>query len=139
MKTESGSLSNGSAAALPSQSNEVVPVAKRRTYTAEYKQRILTELDGCAHGERGAVLRREGLYSKMIAKWRGEQRQGLEPRKRGRKPQDDAELRKQIQRLEREKEHLARRLQQAEKIIEVQKKLSEILGLTQEAQNVRNV
>ncbi len=115
-----------------SQSNEVVAKATRRRYTADYKERILKELDACEHGQRGAVLRREGLYSTMVARWRTAQRQALEGRKRGRKPDEDGELRKQIQHLELQKQRLERRLEQAEKIIEVQKKLSELLGLSQE-------
>jgi transposase len=138
MKSEVPSGVTAEVSTTSAQSNEVVPKATRRRYTAEYKERILKELDACEHGQRGAVLRREGLYSTMIAKWRSAQHRALEPRKRGRKPDEDVELRKQIQGLEREKNRLERRLQQAEKIIEVQKKLSELLGLSSDDQLTSN-
>ena len=69
---------------------EVVPRAKRRNFSAEYKRRILAEADQCRErGEVGALLRREGLYSSHLSNWRRQQRQGqlqaLGPQKRGRK------------------------------------------------------
>ena len=74
---------------------EVVPRAERRRFSAEYKQRILEEADGCTQrGQIGALLRREGLYSSHLSKWRRQrslgQLEGLSPKKRGRKPQDPA-------------------------------------------------
>src|SRR6267143_3709039 len=68
---------------------EVVAKAKRRTYTAEYKQRILAEAEAAAatRGGLGALLRREGLYSSLLTYWRRERADGileaLTPRKRG--------------------------------------------------------
>ena len=111
---------------------EVVPKAERRRFTAEYKQRILTAADGCKKpGEIGALLRREGLYRSHLDKWRTQQRKGglqaLAPQKRGRKPDPQAA---EIARLRSENERLLKRLQQAETIIDVQKKLSALLGLT---------
>ena len=109
---------------------EVVPKAERRRFSAEYKQRILTEANGCQKaGEIGALLRREGLYRSHLDKWRQQERtqRGLEPQKRGRKPDPQAA---EIVRLRRENERLQKRLQQAETIIDVQKKLSALLGLT---------
>ena len=103
---------------------EVVPKAERRRFSAEYKQRILTEADGCEKaGEIGALLRREGLYRSHLDKWRQQERtqRGLEPQKRGRKPDPQAA---EIVRLRRENERLQKRLQQAETIIDVQKTLS---------------
>ena len=111
---------------------EVVPKAKRRRFSAEYKLRILEEVDACTeHGQIGAVLRREGLYSSHLSKWRTQRArgalQGLAPQKRGRKPDVQAA---EIARLRRENQRLQQRLEQAETIIEVQKKLSTLLGLT---------
>ena len=112
---------------------EVLPRAKRRRYSAEYKLRILEEVDGCTQrGQIGALLRREGLYSSHLSTWRRQrilgQLEGLSPKKRGRKPQDPAV--EEVTRLRRENERLRARLEQAEMIIDVQKKLSQLLGLT---------
>jgi transposase-like protein len=100
--------------------------AKRRTYTAAEKSRILREADRCAKGELGALLRREGLYSSHLTKWRRERDQGLTPRKRG--PHVDAHAR-EVATLEREKAHLVAKLAKAELIIDAQKKLLQVLGL----------
>lgn len=113
---------------------EVVPVGQRRQFSAGYKVRILEEADACsAPGEIGALLRREGLYSSHLGKWRKArargQLQSLEPQQRGRQPEPGAGLRQQVERLEREKARLEARLAQAEAIIEVQKKVSQLLGL----------
>ena len=110
---------------------EVVPRAKRRQFSAKYKLQILDEVDQCDQpGQIGAVLRREGLYSSHLTTWRRQraagQLEGLHPKKRGRKPDPQAA---ELARLQRENEQLKARLQQAETIIEVQKKLSQMLGL----------
>jgi len=110
---------------------EVVAQAKRRQFSARYKLRILTEADQCTRrGEIGALLRREGLYSSHLTTWRRQrdrgQLAGLTPKKRGRKPDPQAA---ELARLQRENEQLKARLEQAETIIEVQKKLSQMLGL----------
>jgi transposase-like protein len=114
---------------------EVVPRAKRRRFNAEYKLRILEEADACSEpGEIGALLRREGLYSSHLTTWRRQRVQGqleaLSSKKRGRKPSVDEVLAKELDALKRENQHLQRRLQQAETIIDIQKKLSGLLGLT---------
>ena len=106
----------------------------RRRFTAEYKLRILCEADRCAEaGQLGALLRREGLYSSHLSTWRQHRDEGtlagLTPKRRGRKANPDAPLIAENQRLKRETQRLAARLRQAETIIEVQKKLSEILGI----------
>lgn len=106
-------------------------VAKRRRFTAEYKLRVLEEADQCqAAGAIGALLRREGLYSSHLSKWRQQraagQLAGLGPKQRGRKPNPQAA---EIARLQRENERLQARLEQAETIIEVQKKLCRLLDL----------
>ena len=110
---------------------EVVPRAKRRQFSAKYKLRILTEADQCTQrSEIGALLRREGLYSSHLTTWRKQrdqgQLQGLTPQKRGRKPDPQAG---ELARLQRENAQLRRRLEQAELIIDVQKKVAQMLGL----------
>ena len=114
---------------------EVLPRAKRRQFSAEYKLRILEEVDACIQrGQIGALLRREGLYSSHLSTWRQQrargQLEGLSPKKRGRKAPDPAEV--ELARLRRENERLRSRLEQAEIIIDVQKKLSRLLGLTED-------
>ena len=109
---------------------EVVEKAKRRRYTADYKLRILGEVDACkGTGEIGALLRREGLYSSLVSKWRQQREQGslegLGPHKRGPKADPQAA---ELARLRRENERLRKRLEQAELIIDVQKKVAQILG-----------
>jgi transposase len=110
---------------------EVVVKAQRRRFTAEYKQRILQEADACTqYGEVGALLRREGLYSSHLSTWRRQRQQGelqgLTPAKRGRKADP---LAAENARLQRETERLKAQLARAELIIDVQKKVSELLGL----------
>jgi len=112
---------------------EVVAVAKRRRLTAGYKLRILKEAEECSGaGEIGALLRREGLYSSYLSRWRKEREQGqlqaLAGRKQGRKSKGDLE--KEMAGLRKENKRLKARLEQAETIIDVQKKLSGLLGLS---------
>jgi transposase-like protein len=118
---------------------EVVPKAKRRKFSAEYKRRILEEADSCTEpGQIGALLRREGLYSSHLTTWRRQRDRGLiqalSPKKRGRKRKD--ELEREVARLQRENARLQARLEQAEMIIDVQKKLSKLLGLETEENRV---
>jgi transposase len=113
---------------------EVVEKAKRRQYTAEYKLRILHDLDTCkGTGEKGALLRREGLYSSLVSKWRQQREQGslegLGAHKRGPKADPRAA---EIARLQRENERLRKRLERAELIIDVQKKVAQMLGVAVE-------
>lgn len=107
----------------------------RRRFTAEYKLRILREADRATEsGQLGALLRREGLYSSHLSTWRRQRDEGtlagLTPKRRGRKANPDAPLIAENERLKRETQRLATKLRQAETVIEVQKKLSEILGIT---------
>jgi transposase-like protein len=116
---------------------EVVPRAERRRFTAEEKLRILEEADACTGpGEIGALVRREGIYSSYLSRWRRARDQGqlkaLSSKKRGPKTSADKELAEEVVRLRRENERLQARLEQAETIIEVQKKLSRLLGLSPE-------
>jgi transposase len=111
---------------------QVTPKAERRRFSAEYKLRILAEADECKErGAIGALLRREGLYASHLEKWRRQRErgalQGLTSQRRGRKVDAQAN---ELVRLRRENEGLQARLQQAETIIDVQKKLSTLLGLT---------
>ncbi len=113
---------------------EVIPVASRRQYTAKYKLRILEEADRCTKsGELGALLRREGIYSSYLSRWRQAREQGklagLSTKKRGPKLAADSSVEKENVRLRRENEYLQARLAQAEMIVDVQKKLSELLGI----------
>ncbi len=106
----------------------------RRRFTAEYKLRILGEADRATeHGQLGALLRREGLYSSHLTTWRKQRDEGtlagLAPKRRGRKASPDAPLLAENERLKRENQRLTAKLRQAETIIDVQKKLSEILGV----------
>jgi transposase-like protein len=110
---------------------EVAAKPVRRRFTAEYKQRILQEVDACAQsGEVGALLRREGLYSSHLNTWQRQRDRGallgLTPAKRGRKADPQAA---EIARLKRELERLKTKLERAELIIDVQKKVSQMFGL----------
>jgi transposase-like protein len=105
---------------------------KRRRFSAEYKLDILRQVDACSEvGGVGEVLRREGLYSSHLTDWRKERDQGAlaaMAKKRGRKPVRDRKD-DEIERLRRENERLKERLERAETIISIQKKVSEILGI----------
>ncbi|MBW1907121.1 MAG: transposase [Deltaproteobacteria bacterium] len=105
--------------------------AKRRRFTAEYKLRILRKADACkGDGDVGALLRREGLYSSQLAAWRRRRdelaKAGLKTRKRG--PKAKA-VDPRVKKLERENARLKQRLEEAETIIDFQKKLSKLLGI----------
>jgi len=113
---------------------EVREKPTRRRFTAAYKLKILQEADECREpGEVGALLRREGLYSSHLRTWKKQRDEGalsgLTPKKRGRKAKRRDPVAEENQRLRREKERLEHRLQQAETIIDVQKKLCTMLGL----------
>jgi|SRR5690606_9402746 len=113
---------------------EVPEKPRRRQYSGEYKLRILAAADACsAPGEVNSLLRREGLYSSLLSNWRKQRDRGaisgLEPKKRGPKSKEPNPLAGRLAELERENRKLRERLAQAEAIIEVQKKVSQILGL----------
>jgi transposase len=135
---EEGSMSADMLPSSPARANrDLRPVpepevkAQRRQFPASYKRQILQEAAACkGKGELAALLRREGLYFSHLSKWRKQQRLDTLDRMRGRKPDPDAELKQRIQELERENERLQGKLRQAAKIIEVQKKVSEILGVS---------
>jgi len=129
-----GAADSGGAAPAPIPDPEVPAKAKRRQFTAEYKRSILDEAETCRdEGAIGALLRREGLYSSHLTTWRRQREQGereaLTPKKRGRKSTANP-LAEEIQRLRAENTRLSRRLEQAELIIDVQKKVSALLGIS---------
>ncbi|TFH28997.1 MAG: hypothetical protein E4H00_07780 [Myxococcales bacterium] len=112
---------------------EVTEKPKRRRLSAEYKRRIVYEAAGCTKlGELGALLRREGLYSSQLSKWRKQvehgELQGLSAKKRGPKPTPVDARDKKIAALERANAKLTARAERAETLVEVQKKLSKLLG-----------
>jgi len=111
---------------------EVVAQAKRRTFTADYKQRMLSEADRAkGFGGVGALLRREGLYSSLLTTWRRERaagvRNALAPQKRGPKSKRDP-AQEEIQKLQKDNARLTEQLRKAEIVIDVQKKVGALLG-----------
>ena len=123
--------------------SEVPEKPVRRRFDAAYKQRIVEEADGCSQpGELGLLLRREGLYSSQLSTWRRQRDEGvlagLSSKRRGRKAKKKDAAALENERLHRENERLAQRLKQAETIIEVQKKVSEMLGIALPSENGRS-
>jgi len=113
---------------------EVPEKAERRRFSAEYKLKILRQADECRDpGSLGALLRREGLYSSNLTTWRRQREEGtllgLNPKKRGRKASVRNPLLMENEQLRKENDRLQKRLHQTELIIEVQKKVSQILGI----------
>ena len=129
----SGATAEAGAAAVSASrpDPEVVAKPKRRTYTAEYKQRILQEAEAATRGGVGALLRREGLFSSHLVSWRRERdlgiREALTPRKRGPRSAHNP-LAEENQKLRRELGQLTEKLRKAEIIIDVQKKVAALLG-----------
>lgn len=112
---------------------EVLEQGRRRTFPAAYKLRILQDADACTEpGEIGALLRREGLYSSHLTSWRRQRKEGalraMTSKSRGPKPRKNP-MAKQVIQLERENTRLCRKLEQAEAIIEIQKKVAALLGI----------
>jgi transposase-like protein len=113
---------------------EVKPPVQRRHFSEAEKRRILDEADACTErGEIGALVRREGIYSSYLSRWRRARDRGelggSKAKKRGPKTDASQEQAQENERLRQENERLRARLRQAEMIIEVQKKLSQMLGL----------
>jgi transposase-like protein len=111
---------------------EVPEQPKRRRFSAKYKLRILREADACTEkGQLGGLLRREGLYHSHLTTWRRQREEGslkgLAPKKRGRKPNENRKSKRDAQ-LESENRRLRKKLEQAEAIIEIQKKVAALLG-----------
>ena len=132
-----GGNGRGGLAPMPSEpvaipDPEVEARPKRRRFPAAYKARLVEESEGCTEsGAIGALLRREGLYSSQLSKWRAQYRTGaldaLRDDKRGRKPTRHP-LEDEVARLRKQNERLAGRLEQAEAIVEIQKKVAAMLG-----------
>lgn len=132
-----------SIAVIP-QDSAVSPTPNRRRFTAAYKMKILGEIDRCSqHGEIGALLRREGLYSSQLAAWRRAREQGdLATRaalvqRRGPKPRPVDSSKKKIAELERELARAVKRAERAEALVEVQKKVAALLDQIDEAHRLK--
>ncbi len=111
-------------------STEVMERPRRRKFNAKEKARILREIDMLPKGQAAAILRREGVYASQLQKWRAERElAALEPKKRGVKGNP---LTAEVKKLQSQCAKLEKRLKQAAAIIELQKKISEILGISTE-------
>jgi transposase len=131
-KTQAGAGTALTAPAVPSPELSARP--RRRTFTAQNKLRILAEIDGAADtGGIGAILRREGLYSSALSEWRRQRDTGalggLTPAKRGPKTAVPNPLTAELAEARREIARLGRRLEHAEAIIGIQKKVAALLGI----------
>ncbi len=130
----------GAGGGLDAPDPEVAEKKSRRKFTAKYKLRILKQADSCTEqGQLGALLRREGLYSSNLTTWRRQREKGLlnalAPKKRGRKKSQKNPLADQVARLEKENRRLRDKLAKAQIIIDVQKKVSQILAMDQDQIN----
>jgi transposase len=113
---------------------EVPEKAVRRRFTAEYKLHILRQAEVCQEpGGVGALLRREGLYSSYLTTWRSQRDAGilssLKPKQRGRKANPIHPFQAEVEQLRKENNRLQKRLKKAELIIDIQKKISQMLGI----------
>lgn len=118
----------------PSPATEIMPDPKlekrtRRRFSATEKQRLLSEAEALPHGEKGAWLRRNGLYGAQLSAWRKQHAKhgldGLQPHPPGRKPADPRD--RQIERLQRDNARLQRRAEVAEQLVELQKKVFQLV------------
>jgi len=113
---------------------EVLAKAARRRFTAEYKLKVLREADHCkGSGEIGALLRREGLYWSSLSNWRKQRERGelagLRGKRRGPRREEKNPVAERVRELELDNARLKRRAERAEGLVELQKKVSEILGI----------
>ena len=113
---------------------EVVAKVERRRFSGEYKAKVLREADSCKQpGEIGALLRREGLYWSNLTTWRKQRENGelvgLKGKPRGPQRRERNPLAERVRELERDNARLKRRAERAEGIVDLQKKVSEILGI----------
>jgi transposase len=119
---------------LPAASPELLDRPRRRTFMASDKLRILRQADEAEPGGIGAILRREGLYSSLLTDWRRQRDAGayeaLKAIRRGPKVASNHPLAAEHAQLLRDNKRLALRLQRAEAVIEIQKKVALLLGLT---------
>ena len=137
MKTQKNKLIQLSDSNQERPDPEVSVKKPRRKFTANYKLHILQEVENCSEqGEIGALLRREGLYSSNLTTWRKQRERGIlesmTPKKRGRKAREKNPLAQKVAELERENRRLQGKLKKAEIIIDVQKKISQILQLPED-------
>lgn len=119
------------AAGAPEAPDPEVRPKGRRNFTTAYKVQLLEQADRCAPGELGALLRREGLYSSHLTDWRRQRAAGLLGGRRGKaeRPEQLHEMQQRLTKVERENRRLRHQLEQAQTIIEVQKKLSALLEI----------
>lgn len=113
---------------------EVSAKAERRRFAADYKRKVLRQAEQCKEsGQIGALLRREGLYWSNLSKWRKQRESGelagLSVKRRGPQRREKNPIADRVKELERDNERLKRRAERAERIVELQKKISEILGI----------
>lgn len=117
-----------------SHDSEIRPRAVRTQWSARDRLRILTAADACPPGERGALLRREGIYSSHLARWRRQRAEGelagLAPKRRPAPTPESRTQAAELARLQRENQRLQAKLTQAAQIIDVQKKRATLLGIT---------
>ncbi len=123
---------NGKAARLDP---EVLEKPVRRQFTAAYKLEMVQAADRCTElGQIGALLRREGLYSSQLSTWRNQRQQGqlqaLADNKRGCKATIPHPVQQELAQLRRENQQLRHKMQQAELIIDIQKKTSQLMGIS---------
>jgi transposase-like protein len=118
----------------PTPDPEIRPKAVRTQWSARDRLRILAAADACLPGAIGALLRREGIYSSHLARWRRQRAQGelaaLEPKRRAAPSPESRAQAAELARLQRENHRLQAKLAQAEVIIDVQKKLATLLGIS---------
>lgn len=111
---------------------EVIARPERRQFSAEYKLRILEEIDQAGPGETGRILRREGLYSSLLTEWRRSRKAGAMgalAKTRGRKRKPENPLEQRVRQLERELAKAQEDLRRAHIILDVQEKVSKLLGI----------
>lgn len=133
-RASGGDTPAGAAGVAPRPDPEVLAKPRRRTFRAAYKLRILQQVDACtAPGEISALLRREGLYSSHLTEWRRSRERGalhaLEPVQRGPKAKALDPQAVELAKLRKEYARVTERLRKAELIIDVQKKVAQLLGI----------
>jgi transposase len=131
---EGARRATGNEASIAAPNPEVAAIAHRRQFPIGERLRILSAADQCIEpGQIGALLRKEGIYSSHLANWRKQraaaEREALTPKKRGRKADPTLAETRRFDLLERECDRLRRELAKSNLIIDVQKKVSSLLGL----------
>lgn len=115
----------GKKAQSATRTTEVEPKVSRRKFSKKEKERILRETDDAETGQVAAILRREGIYSSTLAKWRIQRKkESLEPQKRGRKSDPQAA---RIAALEAENAKLKKQIERKDMLLDLQKKIAQIL------------